>query len=164
MAQSFVHDAHALERSAPVWSRDDELCFRAATPNDGIAMWRLRRHHASANRSPYGYFALLRHLSSSSIVAECDGELVGFVITRRVRDEAVEVLDGAVDSTLTQPTATFLQMLARVLELPSCRGASYIDAAVGCDEALKHALMRVRALPLAKCGTPAAKSVTHCEA
>ena len=161
MAQSFVVDVHALE-PARVWiKKDDELCIRAANPNDGIAMWRLRRHHAAADRSPYGYFALLRHLSSSTIVAECDGDLVGFVITRRVQEDVIEVVDGAVDPELPQPTATLFQMLARVLELPSSREVRYIDAAPGCDESLKHALMRAMTLPLAKCGTRSAKELTQ---
>src|SRR5262245_13223536 len=161
MAQSFVVDVHALEPNARGWIKDDELCIRAANPNDGIAMWRLRRHNAAADRSPYGYFALLRHLSSSTIVAECDGDLVGFVITRRVHDDVIEVVDGAVDPQLPQPTATLFQMLARVLELPSCREVRYIDAAPGCDESLKHTLMRAMTLPLAKCGTRTANEVTQ---
>jgi hypothetical protein len=117
-------------------------------------MWRLRRH--VAGRSPYGYFALLRHLASSSVVAERDGEIVGFVIARRQSDDNVEVIDGAVDMDLLHPTALFVEMLGRLLAFPTFRGASYVDASSGCDEGLKQALAKVGALPLAKCVTYAA--------
>lgn len=131
-------------------AQSEQLEFRTPTQRDGIAMWRSRRPDGL---SPYGYFALLHHLAGTSVVAELDGEVVGFLIARPASGQSIEIIDGTVDAALPSRRTVFFQMLARLIELSECRGALYVDTTSSCDHELVQALMGVQALPLAKCAT-----------
>jgi hypothetical protein len=108
-----------------------DVRFRVATPRDGLAMWRLARHRYSG-MSPFALVSLLRHVATTSVVAEQDGELVGFVIARpRPEERALKLLDGALASD--QPAGVLHEMVTTLLALPDCRGVEYLDAAPSCQ-------------------------------
>jgi hypothetical protein len=123
---------------------------RAAQPRDGIGMWRLARH-AAPGISPFSVVTVLRQLSTTSVVAERDGEIIGFVVARP-RERSIEVLDAALAHDLEHPRETLVEMLATLLQLPACRHAAFVDVASTCDHDVRDLLEPLCAAPLAKCG------------
>lgn len=74
--------------------------FRAPSLTDGASMWRVARDSARLDlNSPYSYVLWARDFADTSVVAEIDGDVVGFVTgyRRPSEPEALMVWQIAVD-------------------------------------------------------------------
>lgn len=61
-------------------SNNSSVAFRSPTATDGPHVWALARASETLDlNSPYAYLLMGEHFSASSIVAEKEGELIGFV-------------------------------------------------------------------------------------
>jgi len=59
----------------------DSILYRKPEGRDGGSMWRIARESGGLDlNSPYAYLLFAEHFSDTCIVAEADGETVGFVI------------------------------------------------------------------------------------
>jgi L-2,4-diaminobutyric acid acetyltransferase len=89
--------------------------------------------------SPYAYLLLCSDFADTSLVAERDGELVGFVGAYRppARREAIFVWQILVAET---GRGIGTQMLAALLELKGCAGVRYLEATVTPSNAPSRAL------------------------
>jgi L-2,4-diaminobutyric acid acetyltransferase len=58
----------------------DEIMFRHPDTEDGKHLWEITRHSGTLDlNSPYHYLIMCRHFGSTSVVAEINGTIVGFV-------------------------------------------------------------------------------------
>ncbi|HIT74151.1 MAG TPA: diaminobutyrate acetyltransferase [Candidatus Avipropionibacterium avicola] len=77
-----------------------QITFRPPALTDGAAMWRVARDSARLDlNSPYAYTLWARDFADTTVVAEVDGEVVGFVTgyRRPTEPETVMVWQVAVD-------------------------------------------------------------------
>ncbi len=127
--------------------------IRTAEPNDGIAMWRLRR---DSGLSPFEYVGLLFTKGALSLVMEEDGMMVGFVLAV-VYDDTLRLVDAVA------PTgAELADMLGRVLDDERCQDTSWIEASWFCQERAAQVLRDLRGVALAK--SPTRRGNSHDEA
>lgn len=98
--------------------------IRAATAEDGAAVWRLVKASGVLDvNSSYAYLLFLDHFGDTSVVAEVDGEVVGFVTGFRPprEPEAVFVWQVAVAES-ARGRGLAGRLLNGLVRLPGCRG------------------------------------------
>lgn len=103
--------------------------MRAPNPTDGSVLWRIARDSSLDLNSPYAYVMWGEHFSSSSIVADVDEEIVGFVMGfRPTADPAtLFVWQVAVDAGVQQAGLGSRMLDALVERLP---GVRFLEATV----------------------------------
>ncbi len=97
--------------------------LRRPAPSDGTNLWRLVRTTGVLDlNSPYAYFLLGEHFQETSVVAEHDGEIVGFVsgyIPSQTSDTIFIWQVGVAASMRKQGLA--LEMLLAILRRDACQ-------------------------------------------
>lgn len=114
---------------------DDGIAFRAPEARDGMRIWALVREAGVLEQnSAYCYLLLCTHFAANGIVAEHDGELVGFVTAYRPPSdpEAVFVWQVGV-APAGRGRGLGTRLLNRLVEQPGNRDARCLTATVDPD-------------------------------
>lgn len=128
-------------------SFQSDISLRRAESGDGMEMWRIARHRASA--SPWFFVTLVRHLPSSCWIAEQGGEIVGYVVAAPRNDgRCIRILDIGFSETLE--AEDHYLVLGELLQKPGYHRARELSFANGCPSALRS-LTEKKLAPLAKC-------------
>lgn len=108
---------------------------------DGQALWALARANELDENSPYAYLLWSEYFADTSVVAEADGEPVGFVIGFRVpaRPDTVFVWQVAVDESQRGRGIGSRLLEALLLRHPDAR---FLEATVTPTNAASAALFR----------------------
>ncbi len=113
--------------------------FRALSLTDGPSLWRVARDSARLDlNSPYAYSLWARDFATTSVVAELDGEVVGFVTgySRPDEPEALMVWQIAVDDRCRG-----LGIAGRLLdELVRRTGTTVVETTITDDNSASQAL------------------------
>lgn len=119
----------------------DTVDLRPPRPDDGGDMWQLVRDGEELDlNSSYAYLMLARKFADTSVVAEVDGELVGFVAGYPVPDEPTTLFVWQVG---VSPEHRGRGIATRMLEWLVDNGdVSHIEATVGPDNTASQRLFR----------------------
>lgn len=118
--------------------------FRPPSKEDGAGILRLVHDLGVLDvNSAYAYMLIGEHHSSTSVVAEIDGELVGF-ITAYILPESPEIVFvwqvGVAEAGRGRGLAT--RMLYEILKRPACEQVRYLDTTIGPSNEPSIALFR----------------------
>jgi L-2,4-diaminobutyric acid acetyltransferase len=115
--------------------REDSLLVRIRRPqlSDGNAVWELARRTESVDPGGrHALPALLQHLAETSLVAEVEGRLVGFVGGYRPPTNLPTLFIWQID---VEPTlhgqGLGRGLLHGLIQCPGCDGVEYLEATVG---------------------------------
>jgi L-2,4-diaminobutyric acid acetyltransferase len=117
---------------------------RTPDPRDAAAVWRLVRGTRSLDlNSPYAYLLLCSDFAATSLVAEAEGDLLGFVAAYRPppRPQCVFVWQ-IVTAAEARGAGLAGHLLDALLARPACRGARFLEATVTPSNAASRALFR----------------------
>jgi L-2,4-diaminobutyric acid acetyltransferase len=109
--------------------------LRPATERDGLRVWRLLARTGGLERNTcYAYVLLFSDFGDTCLVAEQDGELLGFVLAYRPpmrREELFVWQIGVAPEARGMGLAT--RLLEAALEQPACKGVEFVTATVSPD-------------------------------
>lgn len=110
---------------------------------DGTALWELAKDNGLDLNSPYSYLLMCTHFAGTCLVAEMDGEAVGYVTAYRPpsHPDAIFVWQIAV-AEKARRTGLARRMVHGVLESPECKSAHYLEATVTESNAASAGLFR----------------------
>ncbi|CAN0046384.1 unnamed protein product, partial [Chrysoparadoxa australica] len=125
-------------------SENDGVIFRSPALDDGAAIWQLvvGTGVLDAN-SPYAYLLVAEHFAATSVVAELDGRVVGFISAYCPPDKTDTVFVwqvGVAEAGRGRGIAT--RMLQDIVLRPACAGVSYLDTTIGPSNDASMALFR----------------------
>ncbi|MGD8860572.1 MAG: diaminobutyrate--2-oxoglutarate transaminase [Myxococcales bacterium] len=112
----------------------DDVSFRVPTPDDAAALHALCQRVGLDLNSAYAYLLVSSHWADTSVVAELDGKIAGFVSGYRPpsHDDAYFVWQvGSAPEARGRGLAR--RMILEVLGRDACRGVRYIEATVTPD-------------------------------
>lgn len=123
---------------------DPGVTIRPPRVEDAAAIWRCLPAIGGLERnSAYAYLLVCSHFAETSVVAERDGELVGFVSAYLPRSQPATLFVWQVG---VAPTARGHGIADRLLEAalarPACRGVRHLTATVEPDNRASLALFR----------------------
>ena len=110
----------------------DRIVYRAAQREDGARMWRLvRDSEALELNTAYAYLVMCRDFGHTSVVAERDGRVIGFVMAYRPpRDpDVIFVWQIGVDA-VARGQGVAGTLLRKLVALPGCHGVRYLETTV----------------------------------
>lgn len=122
------------------------MICRQPTLDDGAAIWRLVKDTGVLDpNSPYAYLLVAEHFGPTSVVAEIDGQLAGFVSAYCPphKPETVFVWQvGVAEAGRGRGVAT--RMLFDIVKRPACRerGVRFLDTTIGPSNEASQALFR----------------------
>lgn len=119
-------------RTSSTAGGDAEPLIRPGRKEDGAAVWRLVRASRVLDvNSSYAYLLFLDHFGHTSVVAERDGEIVGFVTGFRppLRPEVIFVWQVAVAESM-RGRGLARRLLDSLVRLDGCRGVQYLETTV----------------------------------
>lgn len=118
--------------------------IRSATAEDGAGVWRVVRDSRVLDvNSSYAYLLFLDHFGHTSVVAEHEGRVVGFVTGFRPprEPEAIFVWQVAVDESM-RGRGLARRLLDELVRLPGCDGVRTMLTTVTPSNAPSQALFR----------------------
>lgn len=129
-----THSAAAHEPTIRSARRDRhaDIVYRSATPADGAEMWKFVKEAGTLELNPsYAYILLCQHFGDTCIVAEKDGELVGFVLAYVPprQPDTVFVWQVGVGRRVRK-RGVGIALLRHLLALDGCRNVEYLEASV----------------------------------
>jgi len=133
--------ATATGRAAQTASAPEPV-IRTPTVEDGAAIWRLVRASRVLDvNSSYAYLLWADQFAETSVLAEVDGEVVGFVTGFRPpgAPEVIFVWQVAVDGSM-RGRGLAKQLLRALVELPGCAGVTHMQTTVTPSNAPSRAL------------------------
>jgi len=112
--------------------RHADIVYRPATPTDGAEMWKFVQEAGVLELNPsYAYILMCQHFGDTCVVAEKDGELVGFVLAYVPPRQADTVFVWQVGvSREVRKRGVGIELLRYLLALDGCRHVKYIEASV----------------------------------
>ncbi|MCB1056850.1 MAG: diaminobutyrate acetyltransferase [Acidobacteria bacterium] len=118
------------------------ITLRLAEVGDGAALWRLVRDSRVLDlNSPYSYLLLCHKFGDTCLVAESEGEVAGFVTAFRPPDAPDTVFVWQVGvAAQARGRGIAGRLLERLVELPACRDARWLETTVTPDNAASEAL------------------------
>ncbi len=128
----------------------DNIVFRTPRINDGAAIWRLVKESGVLDlNSSYMYLLLCKDFSDSCVVAEEDGQLLGFVTGYRPpgRENAIFLWQVGVDAK-ARGKGLGKRLVEAFLHNPGARGAAYLETTVSPSNEASRALFRAIARDL----------------
>lgn len=131
-----------MSRTAPDSAAPKTVTLRPPTVNDGAALWQLREDVGTLDaNSPYAYLMACDRFAKSSVVAEADGRLVGFVcgIRSHEKPDTLFVWQVGVDPSL-RGAGLARRMLADLASRDG--GPRWIEATVTPSNEASRALFR----------------------
>lgn len=131
-------------------STDARIALRAPKRGDGARLHRLAKEsEALEANTRYAYLLLASHFGETCVVAEHEGEVVGFVAAYRRPDrpEAVFVWQIGV-APAARGRGLALRLLQALLERPACADATWLEATVGRSNEPSRRLFRAIAREL----------------
>jgi len=129
-----------VEESEP--SKSDPFLLRTPETADGRAMHAIaRRSEALEENTLYAYLLLATHFRDTCLVAEMDGEVVGYVAAYRppTTPEAVFVWQVGVDAKARR-RGLAKRMLIELFRIPGCRDATHLESTVTPSNAASRGL------------------------
>lgn len=105
---------------------------RGATVDDAADVWALVDVDDALDlNSPYAYLLAFRHHGSTSVVAEADGRIVGFVLAYRLPEQLDTVFVWQVGVAASHRRRGMgRRLLHGVLQQPGCSEVRYMEATV----------------------------------
>ncbi len=125
-------------------TQHDDIRFRAPIADDGAAIWQLVHDGGELDlNSPYAYLLLCTDFAETSIVAEDDDGLLGFVLSYRPpsRPDALFVWQVGV-APRARRRGLGRRLLHRVLDQPANVDATFLTATVTPDNEASQRLFR----------------------
>lgn len=115
---------------------------RGATVDDAAGVWALVDADDTLDlNSPYAYLLAFRHHGSTSVVAEAEGHIVGFVLAYRPPEQLDTVFVWQVGVAASHRRRGMGgKLLHGVLEQPGCSEVRYMEATVTPSNAASMAL------------------------
>ena len=129
---------------------NDNVTFRNPRVNDGAAIWRLVKDSGVLDlNSSYMYLLLCKDFSDTCIVAEEDGQLLGFVTGYRPpgRENAIFLWQVGVDAR-ARGKGLGKRLVQAFLHSVGARGAAYLETTVSPSNEASRALFRAMARDL----------------
>lgn len=123
---------------------DKTINFRKPIVADGAAMWRLVKDSGVLDvNSAYLYLLLCKDFSDSCIVADQDGQLVGFATGYRPpgRDDAIFLWQIGIDGSM-RGQGLGKRLLAQFVRNAQAAGASMLETTISPSNAASQALFR----------------------
>jgi L-2,4-diaminobutyric acid acetyltransferase len=123
---------------------DTAITLRQPSLQDGAAMYQLVPETPPLDpNSCYAYLLLSTHFADTCVVAEDDGELVGFVSAYRppTAPDVLFVWQVAVKST-ARGQGLAKTMIRTLLERETCHGVTFLEATVTPSNVASQALFR----------------------
>ncbi|MGM0574282.1 MAG: diaminobutyrate acetyltransferase [Myxococcota bacterium] len=111
---------------------DDGIAIRNPTVDDGAAIWRLVRDSGVLDlNSSYMYLLLCSHFDHTSVVAEMDGEIVGFIMSYIPprKPDVIFVWQVGVDEK-ARGHGVASRLLDALAELPACEDVRFLETTV----------------------------------
>jgi len=133
-----------------------EILYRSATAADGATMWRFVGEAGVLEQNPsYAYILLCQHFGDTCMVAEVDGEMVGFVVgyIPPRQPDTVFVWQVGVSSKM-RGRGVGIKLLRHLLARDTCRNVSYLEASITPSNTASQNLFRAFAR---KCGVSGTK-------
>lgn len=121
-----------LDRAREARPKSERVRFRAASPEDGAALHTLvERGGVLELNTAYSYVLMCDHFGSTTVVAEHDDEIVGFVTAYRPpsHPDTVFVWQIGVDPRM-RGRGVARGILQALVKRPACRGVRYLEATV----------------------------------
>jgi len=128
----------------PLQTADTTITLRQPCLEDGATMCQLVQETAPLDpNSCYTYLLLCTHFADTCVVAEDEGELVGFVSAYRppTAPDALFVWQVAVKST-ARGQGLAKTMIRTLLERDTCGGVSFLEATVTPSNVASQTLFR----------------------
>ena len=128
----------------------DNITFRNPRINDGAAIWRLVRDSGALDvNSSYLYLLLCKDFSETCIIAEDDGQLLGFVSGYRPpgRENAIFLWQVGVGAK-ARGRGLGKRLVNAFLHSAGARGAAYLETTVSPSNEASRALFRAIARDL----------------
>lgn len=125
-------------------SREDEIILRRPTVDDGAGMWKVVDSAGVLDpNSSYLYLLLARDFADVCVVAECDGEIVGFVTGYRppTRPDSVFLWQVGMRPDM-QGRGLGKRLVAAFLKTAGSRGATLLETTVTRSNEASRALFR----------------------
>lgn len=144
-------ETRAIPTTAP-----DAVLFRSPQIDDGVRLWEIARDSKVLDlNSSYSYLLWCRDFSATSVVAEVDGRVVGFVsgYTRPSARETLLVWQVAVDHD-QRGKAIASRMLSTLMDRTALLGITHLETTISpgneASIALFTALSRRREVPITR--------------
>lgn len=111
---------------------ENRVTIRKAVAEDGAAMWRLVEESQSLDpNSPYAYLMAGKYFSETSVVAEWEGELIGFVTAFCLPDKPDTVFVWQIGvSQKYRGKGIGSRMLHELLGRATCKDVRYLEATI----------------------------------
>jgi diaminobutyrate-2-oxoglutarate transaminase len=111
--------------------RQDDVILRTPHVDDGAQIWELVDRMDLDSNSPYAYLLVSRHLAPTSVVAEHQGKVVGFVSGYRPprNPDVLFVWQVGVDSSM-RGRSIAKKMILHILDRDTCEGVRWIESTV----------------------------------
>jgi L-2,4-diaminobutyric acid acetyltransferase len=121
-----------IKKEGSVPDQTADIIYRAATAADGGEMWKFVAAAGVLEQNPsYAYILLCQHFGDTCLVAEQDGEMVGFVLAYIPprQEDTVFVWQVGV-SKKVRGKGVGVRLLRHLMALPACRNVHYLEASV----------------------------------
>lgn len=122
--------------------RSDEVSIERPHPVDGAALWRIARDSGTLDaNSSYAYLLWCRDFAETSVVARCQGNVVGFVIgyRRPTSPQTLMVWQVAVDASC-RGKGVAARLLDGLLDRLRPFGVRYLETTVTADNTASNRL------------------------
>ena len=140
------------ETSTASWARPldglssaaSDLTFRTPTIQDGKVMWRLAQESDGLEiNSAYSYLLVCRHFADTCVIAEVEGQPVGFISAHRPPNDPKVVFVWQIGvSAKHHGKGIGGWMLDTLVRLPGCRDVRFLEATVTPSNTASKAVFR----------------------
>jgi len=142
------------QKDDTVSEKPADIIYRAATATDGGEMWKFVEAAGVLEQNPsYAYILLCQHFGDTCLVAEQNGEMVGFVLAYIPPRQPDTIFVWQVGvSKKVRGKGVGLRLLRHLMALPACRNVKFLEASVTPSNQPSQKLFRAFAK----------RSETHC--